>query len=188
MTDPIYTVFFSSRNKDNTNLKNFTPRTRTFLSKYANHTKFDPKIAHQFDEFVKQGIDGELARWYVSINPADPVKVNNSLIHYLIDHPTATPIQVQNKLISFANKPRNLAMHRWLLDCDTSDHARYLEILHWLKSHNIPIKECKPTKSGYAIVTEHGFDTREFLEEFPEIENKKESDLLITYAQNTKEE
>ena len=79
-------------------------------------------------------------------------------------------------------------MHRWLLDCDTSDHTRYLEILHWLKSHNIPIKECKPTKSGYAIVTEHGFDTREFLEEFPEIENKKESDLLITYAQNKKEE
>ena len=53
--------------------------------------------------------------------------------------------------------------------------------------HTIPIKECKPTKSSYAIVTEHGFDTREFLEEFPEIENKKESDLLITYAQNKKE-
>lgn len=79
-------------------------------------------------------------------------------------------------------------MHRWLLDCDTSDHVRYLEILHWLKSHNIPIKECKLTKSGYAIVTEHGFDTREFLKEFPEIENKKESDLLITYAQNKKKE
>ena len=186
MTDSIYTIFFSSRNKDNTDLENFTPRTRTFLSRYVNHTDLDPKIAHQFDEFIKQGVDGELARWYVSINPADPTKANNSLMHYLIDHPTATPIQVQNKLISFANKPQNLATHRWLLDCDTSDHNRFLEILHWLENHNIPIKQYKPTKSGYAIVTEHGFDTREFLQKFPEVENKKESDLLITYAQNKK--
>lgn len=184
MTEPIYTIFFSSRNKDNANLEGFKPRTRTFLSKRINHTELDPDITHQFDEFVKQGVNGELSRWYVSINPADPIKVNNSLMHYLIDHRDATPLQVQNKLISFANQPQNLATHRWLLDCDTSNHVRWLEILYWIKNHNIPIKQYKPTKSGYAIVTEHGFDTREFLKKFPEVENKKESDLLVCYAQN----
>lgn len=190
MTDHIYTIFFSSRNKDNVDLENFKPRTRTFLSKYANYTctELDPRIAHQFDEFVRQGVDGELSRWYISINPADPAKVNNSLIHYLIDHQNATPLQVQNKLISFANTPQNLATHRWLLDCDTSDHNRFLKILHWLENNKIPITQYKPTKSGYAIVTEHGFDTREFLKKFPEVENKKESDLLVCYAQNKEEE
>lgn len=184
MTEPIYTIFFSSRNKDNANLEGFKPRTRTFLSKRINHTELDPDITHQFDEFVKQGVNGELSRWYVSINSADPVKVNNALMHYLIDHQDATPLQVQNKLISFANKPQNLATHRWLLDCDTSDYDRFIEILNWLKNHNISIDQYKPTKSGYAIVTEHGFDTREFLQKFPEVENKKESDLLVCYAQN----
>lgn len=190
MTDSIYTIFFSSRNKDNTNLEGFKPRTRTFLSKYANYTctELDPRIAHQFDEFVRQGVAGELSRWYISINPADPAKVNNSLMHYLIDHQNATPLQVQNKLISFANTPQNLATHRWLLDCDTSDHNRFLKILHWLENNKIPIKQYKPTKSGYAIVTEHGFDTREFLKKFPEVENKKESDLLVCYTQNKEEE
>lgn len=188
MTDLIYTVFFSSRNKDNANLEAFKPRTRTFLSKYANHTELDPNIKYQFDEFVKQGINGELSRCYVSINAANPAKVNNSLMHYLIDHQNATPLQVQNKLISFANKPQNLATHRWLLDCDTSDHNRFLKILHWLENNKISIKQYKPTKSGYAIVTEHGFDTREFLKEFPEVENKKESDLLVCFAQNKKED
>lgn len=190
MTDSIYTIFFSSRNKDNANLKSFTPRTHTFLSKYVNYTctELDPRIAHQFDEFVRQSVDGELSRWYISINPADPAKVNNSLMHYLIDHQDATPIQVQNKLISFANKPQNLAAHRWLLDCDTSDHNRLLKILHWLENNKIPITQYKPTKSGYAIVTEHGFDTREFLKKFPEVENKKESDLLVCYTQNKEEE
>lgn len=188
MTDSIYTIFFSSRNKDNANLEGFKPRTRTFLSNYANHTELDPNVKHQFDEFVKQGVNSELSRCYVSINPADPVKVNNSLMHYLIDHPMATPLQVQNKLISFANTPQNLATHRWLLDCDTPDHNRFLKILHWLENNKIPIKQYKPTKSGYAIVTEHGFDTREFSKKFPEVENKKESDLLIAYAQNKKED
>lgn len=61
-------------------------------------------------------------------------------MHYLIDHQNATPLQVQNKLISLTNTPQNLATHRWLLDCDTSDHNRFLKISYWLENNKIPIR------------------------------------------------
>lgn len=180
-------VFFSSRHKDNENISNFVPRHISFLSD-SEDISADKKIRQQFQEFVNAGQPGEISRLYVSINAADPVKVNKALMHYLLDHPEASGKQVNNKLLSLSAVPENLLTRKWLLDVDNNDESYAFSIVQYLNSKfndsgEYIVVDFDHSKSGYYIITRHGFDTRELLKKFTDVTVKKETSKLVTWKQ-----
>lgn len=79
---------------------------------------------------------------------------------------------------------KNLNTHKWLLDCDFQDEEKLQQaeerLIELSKDENI-IEKTGKTIHGYFIITKHGFDTREFLKEFPEITNKKNGNELVAW-------
>ena len=78
----VYVALFVSRNKDNKYLPSFKERRKAFIY----HASEGDKVLKEFDNFVKQGVDGEMSRLYVSVNERDMKKTQQKLIHYLIDN------------------------------------------------------------------------------------------------------
>lgn len=57
-------VLFTSRNKDNRHVENFKERRESFVT-----TLSADELQDRFDRFVQSGVDGEMSRMYISINP-----------------------------------------------------------------------------------------------------------------------
>lgn len=165
-------VEFVSRNKDNQGLIDFKPRTRTLIvtDKNAHH------VDDEFKAFVEQGVYQETSRMYETFNELDPVGANRALAHFLIDHPDATPDKVQRVLKSELVK-HTITKH-WLFDVDMQVRTKD-EVVAFINdlSDNAVI-DVRDTKSGYAVVTEHGFDVRALTKRYPDIEVKRTNGSL----------
>lgn len=74
-------VLFTSRNKDNKHIENFKERRMSFVT-----NKTPRELLSEFEAFVKNGLDGEMSRFYISVNSRSNTKVQKALIHYLIDN------------------------------------------------------------------------------------------------------
>lgn len=195
MTDNYFTVMFTSRNKDNKELDGFKQRTKAFLHKH--NLEEDLKLSDTFEGivselreeflyFVDQGVEGEVSRMYVSINPRNTDKANIDLVHYLIDNPNTSPNNVYNKLVSFASKKENALSQRWLFDIDTDNEEEFNSVLDSIKYYgkfNESSLTLSRTVNGYAIVVPHGFDSRKVLEEYEFVELKRDGNLLGKYKQ-----
>ena len=75
-----YAVMFVSRNKDNRGVKGFKERRKAFLSDRDPET-----LIPRFKRFVRDGVDGEVCRFYRSANPRDLEKARKKLIVALVE-------------------------------------------------------------------------------------------------------
>ena len=155
---PLYGVFFCSRNKDNKDLENFSERRRAFLSTDIS------KAERDFEHFVEDGRDGEFCRMYVSVNSRDRNKTRQGVLHWLIDDAEPNLEMTQAKICGIAMKHENAETKKWLFDFDSEDMTQLEDFLEELCDMGIKFKYFK-TPHGYAVITDHGFDTREILKD-----------------------
>lgn len=182
-------VLFISRNKDNKEVEGFKQRSYSFLTnkKYSSvEDRLD--LLKDFNNFVDKGVLGETSRWYMSINERDSKKVNNKLIHYLIDHPEMNPASIPPKSVSLAHSVECAVTKKWLFDFDNENYQKLVEfkkdIQKIINDDKCEITHYK-TVNGYAVVVSHGFDTRELLSKWNEeetiVEVKRDGMLLLDW-------
>lgn len=173
----LYVYMMRSRNKDNKNIEGFKERCKVVVDYEDNYSNIDK----MFDDFARKGLAGEKTRLYRSVNSRNENKIYKDLIIRLIKHeiehePFITKI---NSLVnSVALQCENRAESKWLFDFDSLDYRALqefsgdlfnLDIIHYI--HNTP--------NGYAIVCEHGFDTRKLMEKWKDYDITLKRDGLL---------
>lgn len=152
----LYVVLFISRNKDNKDVENFKERRKSFIT-----TKSPEELKRTFEHFVKDGVNGEMSRFYYSVNARDANKVRKQLLHFLIDE-DFNLAHLDGKLASIAAKKECAKTKRWMFDFDLDNNVEVSKFLTDIrKCVTEPLHtEIRRTPHGYAIITERGFDTR----------------------------
>ena len=182
-------ALFISRNKDNKNIEGFKQRSYSFLTnKQYNSIEDELDLLKDFKNFVSKGIIGETSRWYMSINERDSNKVNNKLVHYLIDHPEMNPTSIPSKSVSLAQSIECALTKKWLFDFDNDDYKKMLEfkedIRKIIQGNKREIVHYE-TMNGYAVIVPHGFDTRGLLAKWNKeetiVEVKRDGMLLLDW-------
>lgn len=153
---PLYGVHFCSRNKDNKDLEDFKERRHSFLSTDIEEAQ------KQFNHFVEDGRSGEFCRMYISVNTRDREKIKKGLLLWLINEPNPNLELIRAKLCGIAMKHENAETKKWLFDFDSDDVFELEKFKDELYDCDVP-HEVYKTPHGYAIITDHGFDTRELL-------------------------
>lgn len=153
----LYVVLFISRNKDNKDIENFKERRKAFIT-----TKTPEELEITFKHFVEDGVDGEMSRFYYSVNSRDAIKVKKQLLHFLIDE-DFNLTHLDGKLASIAAKKECAKTKRWMFDFDSENSTELSNFITDIsKCVTEPLKtEVRKTPHGYAIITERGFDTRQ---------------------------
>lgn len=172
-----YLVIMVSRNKDNKEVPGFKERRKCYLWKAEGD-----KLQEDFGRFVHNGVDGEMSRLYVSISDKNLGLVRNKLIHRLVDDETV--VERINRTIASIADGSCSNYKRWLLDFDSKDYDLVCKFLSDLDEIDLTLSpRLFETPNGYAIIVEHGFDTREIKEKYSEVlEVKKDSPLCIQWA------
>ena len=167
----LYVYMFRSRNKDNAHLSNFHERCKTILA----YAEDEPKVRRDFERFAAEGIPSEKTRLYRSVNRRDENKIREELTIRLIkDKPSMTKLNAT--LTSVAMQSNSRAESKWLFDFDVDDLATLIQF-----DNDLPVAHrVYNTPNGYAIVVDHGFDTRELMEKWKGYDiTLKRDDLLF---------
>lgn len=174
-----HTILFKSRNKDNKHLEGFKERSKTFLS-----DKPVEELINKFKQFAEEGIEGELSRFYRSVNSRDIKKANTKLVHYLIDNPELPPHKLQTKLVSLASEKNCAVESKWLFDYDVEDGYgldRFKEfaddVVMYLPDDHTTTASL--TNTGYAVIVRQGFDTRNLLKKWENTSLHRDGMLFI---------
>ncbi len=168
------TYLFVSRNKDNKSLVNFKQRSKSFVSH-----KSPEKILPAFEKFINEGIEGEFSRMYFSINERDCEKTMQDLVVYLIQHPDFDLSKIQSLVASLADAKKNAASSLWLFDYDSTENlSSFLSEI----PEGIDTTKVAKTVNGYAVIVEHGFDTRKILADFPCVTLKRDAKLCFLWG------
>lgn len=138
-------------------------------------------VQDEFKAFVAQGVYNETSRMYETFNELDSVGANRALVHFLIDNPDATPDKVQSVLTSELVK--HMTTKHWLFDVDMPVITKDKVVTFINELSNNAVIDVRDTRSGYAVVTEHGFDTRELTTRYPDIGIKRTNGLLYIESQ-----
>jgi hypothetical protein len=170
---PIYIVLFVSRNKDNKDLSDFKERRKSFITH-----KTVEELQDEFHSFVEMGQKGELSRMYYSVNERDGDKIYKELMHFLFDNPDFNLCSLGSKLAGIAAKKECAKTKKFMFDFDDSNAINLSLFLEDLEHYYGLDYRVYKTPHGYAIVTEHGFDTRELLEKWKDFVTLKRDDLL----------
>ena len=190
-------VLFTSRNKDNRHVENFKERRESFVTTLSAESE---SLKDQFDRFVQSGVDGEMSRMYISINPRSNEKTKKDLmIKMLSDNfslarvPEMTARLASKKENAFDSK--NL---KWMFDVDphTSLDLEYVVetiMLDIAVEYYDPKKpkiniETHRTPNGYAIIVDQHFDTRPILSKWKNVELKRDAMLCAAWDTCRKEE
>lgn len=168
-----HVVFLISRNKDNQNIPDFKERKRSFF------TNSISKIAREFDQFVREGQDGELCRLYISNNARDTEKVRKDLIHFLVDRDENFHFSSIEAIIAgIAAKKENALEKKWFFDFDSRkgllEFKRDIEAID-----NTTYPSAFETPNGFHVTVRHGFDTRKLMEKWGDVASLKKDDLLL---------
>lgn len=182
------TVLFISRNKDNKDVKGFKQRSQVFLTSEYTSIQEEVNLLKDFNNFVDKGVLGETSRWYISINERDSKKVNNKLIHYLIDHPGINPASIPSKSVSLAQSIECAVTKKWLFDFDNENYEKLVEFkedIHKIINGDEWEIVHYETMHGYAVIVPHGFDTRDLLAKWNKeetiVEVKRDGMLLLDW-------
>ena len=170
----LYGVFFCSRNKDNKDLENFSERRHSFLSTDIS------KAERDFEHFVEDGRDGEFCRMYVSVNTRNRTKTRQGVLHWLIDDANPNLEMIQAKICGVAMKHENAETKKWLFDFDSEDLTELAKFRSELYDYDVP-HEVHKTPHGYAVITDHGFDTREILKDRDYVTLKRDDMLCYKW-------
>lgn len=173
---PFHVVMFVSRNKDNRNIEQFKQRTKAFLTQ-----KNTDELSADFEKFVQEGVQGELSRFYISVNARKHEAIMLSLQHYLIDHQNVNLTKIDKLIASLAMKKGTALTKKFLFDFDgNKDYIGYFveNVEQEIGSSNYVT--AYETPNGFAVVTERGFDTRTLLEKWEDVELKRDGMLYVT--------
>jgi hypothetical protein len=185
---------FVSRNKDNKSLLEHnidykqrshgivlhTDYTGILLCEILNENFWD-KIKPLFDEFVHQGLPGEVSRLYCGINVIEKSVVKKDLQHYLLDNDDVDLTNMNALIARLVEKGHPKATKHWLFDIDTTDQDTVMEFAAQVPSRSQLFR----TLHNYAVISEHGFDTREILKRFPCVTLKKNSPVFVLSGINS---
>lgn len=187
-------VLLVERNKDNKHIDGFEERRRAYTT-----TKTNEELKDDFDEFRTIAKPGVVSRMYVSINRRDNAKTQKALQHFLLD----MDIEVQTlpaKVAAIAAKQENKlsADNYRFFDLDTQDPVEVEQFVNDMNDayrktmaknpkasyDEIELLDYKlhPTRSGYAVIVDKRFDTRELFEKHPDVALKVDDMLLIYWA------
>lgn len=182
------TVLFISRNKDNKDVKGFKQRSQVFLTSEYVSIQEEVNLLKDFNNFVDKGVLGETSRWYMSINERDSKKINNKLIHYLIDHPEMNPASIPSKSVGLAQSIECAVTKKWLFDFDNENYEKlvdFKEDIHKIINGDKWEIVHYETMNGYAVIVPHGFDTRDLLAKWNKeeaiVEVKRDGMLLLDW-------
>lgn len=181
---PLYAIKFASRNKDNKSIPDFKQRYHAFLTSLELD---DPKIQSQFENFVAEGNIGELSRFYVAVNERNPIEVNKSIAIFLINNPSYDPAKLPGKSYSISMASKNALTKKWLFDFDSSDKKLLNQFVNDIVKSGFVKQDIVIHKSisGYHIIVQHGFDTRNIMSKWNTIVTLKRDDMwLKTYQAN----
>lgn len=163
MKDNVYCVHFVSRNKDNANIENFKPRQKLFLTEGATITE---AITNDFFNFVKEGVDGESCRMYISVNSRDMEKAKKKLLCRMIEDDNFDLLHFNNAIISCAMQADCAVTKKWHFDFDNSSLEALKEFKQDIQANcDAPIAAYS-TPNGWAVIVDHGFDTRALMEKW----------------------
>lgn len=175
-TGELHVVLFTSRNKDNVNVKDFKQRRKAFVTTHVMDSEF---LKTEFQHFVETGVEGETSRMYYSVNARDNAKINKALIHYLIDNPDTNAAAIAGKVAAIAAQKECAATKHWMFDFDLPDPAKAEEFKQDILAIDKDVEvTIYPTKNNFAIVTNRGFDTRTLLSKWGAVVGLKKDDLL----------
>lgn len=168
-------VLFKARNKDNKHIEGFKENSKQFLVIDMS------KVSKKFEQFVSKQLDGVLSRCYVSVNKRNGDLTQKQLISYLALNDMDLS-KIESKTVSIAMLPQCAVTKKWLFDFDYKSEEQVLEFIQEIKDINNTLEvEYKKAVHGYAVITNHGFDTRELLKKWTECENKKDGMLLVDW-------
>ena len=177
----LYVYLIRSRNKDNKDIPNFKERAKTILEYREN----EDKVIEVFKSFAAKGLPGEQTRLYRSVNSRNEEKIREELIIRLLrDKPSMT--HLNRTLASVAQQVQNRDESKWLFDFDVDDKellGQFRTDLGLLGIYN----DCHKTPHGYAVIAEHGFDTRELMEKWKDYDITLKKDELLFLDTITKE-
>lgn len=168
-------AFFVSRNKDNKHIEGFKERKLPFLT-----SKTKSELMDRFRTFVQEGVQGELSRFYISVNTRSHEKTYRALLHYLIDNPNVKLESLVGRVASIASQPENRESKYFLLDCDVEQDEFNIILKHLNEVPNTKLIETYETPNGFGVITT-GFDTREILKNHPDVELKRDGQKLVSY-------
>ena len=189
----LYLYLMCSRNKDNKEIKGFKKRSKTILEYSFN----EDKIEKMFEKFTAEGVLGEKTRLYRSVNSRNIMKIKEDLIIYLLkDHSYSSLTNINKVIASISEKKENRDESKWMFDFDeknedlannfindiehivTSGKINSNIALPAYKGIQINIEKYK-TPNGFAIIVEHGFDTRELMEKWKDYDVTLKKDALL---------
>ena len=194
--DKLNVVLFVSRNKDNKHLETFKERKVSFVT-----TKDFEEIKSQFQVFVNEGQVGEFSRMYVSVNPRSNSKTFKALQHMMLDQEFDLSTLPQ-KVASLAAKVENVYgdKQNWLFDFDPIEGqdvevllTKFVADLHIAHETTQTKKGQKrppisvtlhKTPNGYAVIVNQRFDTRQLLQQYPNVELKRDAMLCYAWGYN----
>lgn len=186
-------ITFVSRNKDNKSLLEHNIDYKQRSHEIVLHTDYtgiqdsdyifqiEPGLKPLFDEFVHQGLPGEVSRLYYGINVIEKSVVKKNLQHYLLDNDDVDLTNMNALVARLVEKGHPKATKHWLFDIDTTDRDTAMGFEAQVQS---PCKLFR-TLNGYAVISEHGFDTREILKRFPCVTLKKNSPIFVLSGINS---
>lgn len=182
----LYVVLLISRNKDNRNVENFTERKQSFVY-HSVHPMTDERLKEKFKDFLSGGVPGETCRLYVSVNKRDEEKAKKALMVELITKDDVKLSRIAAITASICAKKKNAAENKWMFDFDINDESKLKEFVRDIKDLNVVSHiETHRTAHGYAVIVEHGFDTRKLLDKWgKDVELKRDDMLLVCW--DTKE-
>lgn len=190
-------VLFTSRNKDNRHIENFKERRESFVTTLSADSE---ALKDRFDRFVQSGVDSEISRMYISINPRSNEKTSKDLMKKMLSDnfslarlPEMTARLASKKENAFDSK--NL---KWMFDVDphpSLDLAYVVEsiMMDIAFAYYAPEKpkiniETYRTPDGYAIIVDQHFDTREILSKWKNVELKRDAMICAAWDTCIKEE
>ena len=180
MTENLKVVLFTSRNKDNKHLEHFKQRSKTFLT---TKDKDDKTLIDEFENWSEQGLYGETSRFYISVNSRDSDKINKAFLHYLLNNPQISPASYPQRVASVAAKKENASEFKWLFDFDEKKELITEFISDIKKESNLTDEEIEfsETVTGFAVIVKHGFDTRNIIKKWKNVELKRDDMLLVDF-------
>ena len=174
-SDLCYVVLYVSRSKDNKQVPDFTERRKSFI---CTEEKLD-FYKEEFIQFVDEGVDNEFCRMYVSVNRRHMPTVRKQLLHFLIDNDDFNLCAIQSKIAGIAATKECAAEKNWMIDFDDSDTELLQDCLRNLNAIDKTLApETHRTPHGWAVVIKHGFDCRNFIEDWKHIAEIKKDDML----------
>ena len=176
----VYSIMFRSRNKDNKDVKGFKQRTKVFL------TRENPEeFYYLFNEFVSEGMPGEMSRFYVSVNLRNEDRIKKLLAIKLIQNEEVDITKIQAIASSIADLKECAETNKWFFDYDSLQNADDFvrDVISYGKFGVADIIVHR-TPHGSAVIVPHGFDTRELLEKWKDVDLKRDNKLCLDWRVN----